>query len=243
MADKPSDPGPGAKGDAASGAAATNPANSVDVEALIASAVEKTAAKLTETFGGRIEELETKVTTQAENHQNQIRRLKGKSGGDGDSRDSDSAAKGADPEVVAELEALKEQNRLMQQEMQQTKAEAKATKLDKMLADALAAQTGLVPKAIPHIRDQLRPYLDLNSQGEVIYRDGQKHIPMATKLADVISYDGYQASANRGGGGRPGETFSQGDKQIKTVSASDREAQAKHFDEICAGTVIVVPDD
>lgn len=236
-----SDPGPGAKGDPAhGGAGATNPASSVDVEKLVASAVEKAVTKVSETYGGKIESLETQLKTQAENHANQIRRLKGQ-GGSGEGGQQGNGKPSSDLE--AELEAEREEKRKFGQRIAELENAQKQARIDNVLNDAISGLSNLAEGAAKQIRAVVRSGLSLNSAQEVIFVDGNRHISLADKLAEVSAYPGYQAAANRGGAGRPGEAVSIGQRQVKTISASDKAAIAKNFDAIAAGDVVVVGDD
>ncbi|HGY90399.1 MAG TPA: hypothetical protein ENK43_04410 [Planctomycetes bacterium] len=243
MTENVNDPGPGAKGDPAQGGAgATNPTQEVDVAAIVSESVKKAVAEAT---GQLVQDFEAKLKTQAENHANQVRRLKSKSaGGAGNGGEGQSQGTGISPDLQAELDALREQNQRLQAAQEQAEAQRKAAMLDSQLNDAIASISGLADGAPKLIRQALRAGLDFNSQGEVVFRDGQKHIALADKLAELASYPGFQAPANRGGAGRAGEVVSPGGNSgIKTILASDKAAQLRHFDDIAAGKAIVVPDE
>lgn len=234
--DQVNDPGPGAKGDAEGGSAATKPANSPDVSKLVSEAVSRAVAEAT---GQLAEDFEAKLKAQAENHANQVRRLKKQAGGEGG---IEAAAGNANNDLMAELEAERESKKQILDRMAAMEAREKSTRIDTELNDALSMLSNLAEGASPIIRQAIRGGLDLNSQGDVIYRDGQKHVRLADKLAELSAFPGFQAPANRGGVGGSSssrETPAPVDGK-KVIYDDDEDAFMANLDAIRRGEVKVI---
>lgn len=235
MGDK--DPAPGAKGTAEPGTAATNPA-ATDIAKTLAD-LQKSFTDTTAAQNAQIEALKAEAATAAENHRQQIARLKKKpEGGDPQGQPT-----GLSEEAKAEIESLKERLAKSEKDQADARAREKSASISGKLSAAIAALPGLIPDATGIIADAVRANLDMNSSGEVVYKDGAKHIPLAEKLAEFAAKPFFQAAANRGGGGKPGEGLpNAGNNGQRTVRKSDTEGRKKFFNEIANGTVTVVDD-
>lgn len=208
MAEEPIDPGPGAKGDPETGdsGATKHSLSAEEIQALVKSGVDSVLDDVMADRDQQVRELQSKLELQTENHQNQIKRLKKQLQAPREPSDAPSIP----PEIEEEREAARQQLRELQERVDRSEAIATAARIEKTLQGAIAAiESGdkpieLTARGRQHIAALLEPRLKENSQGEVVWSDGRKQVPLAQKVAEFAAMTEFQQPANRGGGGPGG---------------------------------------
>lgn len=241
MPDEPkgaTDPGPGAKGDnhPGGGPGATKTPTTPDLKAIIAEVASETARTVRT-------ELEATFEKERENHRNQVSRLKGLGGSDKGDGGNKGNGNTVPPEFQAELDSVREQQRKDREELRLEREARQKETLDSKLRDAIAEHPNLLPKAAELIRQAVRGGLKLNSQGEAVFVDGTKHVPLAEKLTEFTVNPEFQQPANKGGGGRPGDGRQVGASGKRLVTWDDINSGKVSVDDLAEGKVEVAALD
>lgn len=178
-------------------------------------------------------DVNTRLSGLAETTESRFKRLKAK---DGD------PATPANP-AMEELEGLRKQNDELKKRQDKWESDAKRSRLDAALARTLAATRGLRDGATEDLVEMLGHKLEEDSQGNPVIKRNGAFVPLSDVIGEYAAKPTWQAPANRGGGGKPGNALpSGGGPAPRIVSLEDVKAGRVSLEDLASGKVAVAAD-